>query len=179
MFLLIKFSDRLAFPVIWSMWEFQDRPLEISTPKYFALVTTSRTWPCNLYIMLTDFLDVVTRTTWHLEGLNSKSHRSSHTESLSRSFCSSVPSSEPPIVRYTAVSSANKRTWDDNSSGRSFIYWNTSKTQHLLRCRFLPDDQIFPIIDIDICMSDHLASIRRQNQNVLSDACRDVEKNQE
>ena len=27
------------------MWEFQERPLEISTPKYFALLTTSRTWP--------------------------------------------------------------------------------------------------------------------------------------
>ena len=31
-----------AFPVIRSMWEFQDRPLEMSTPKYLALVTTSR-----------------------------------------------------------------------------------------------------------------------------------------
>ena len=50
------------------------------------------------------------------------SHRSSHKESLPRSFCSTVPSSEPPIVRYTAVSSANKRTWDEHASGRSFIY---------------------------------------------------------
>ena len=86
MFLLIKFNDRLAFPVIRSMWEFQDRPLEISAPKYFALVTTSRTWPCNLYTMLIDFLAVVTRTIWHLEGLNSMSHRPSHTVNLSRSF---------------------------------------------------------------------------------------------
>ena len=59
-----------------------------------------------------------------------------------------------------------------------YIYWNTLRTQHLLRCRFLPEDLIFPIIDIEIRKSDQLACIRRQNQNVLSDACRDVEKNQ-
>ena len=104
------------------MWDFQDRPPEISTPKYFALVTTPRTWPCNLYTVLSAVLAIVTRTTWHLEGLNSMSHWLSHTDSLSRSFCSTVPASEPPTVRYTAVSSANKRTCDDNSSGRSFMY---------------------------------------------------------
>ena len=38
---------------------------------------------------------------------------------------------------------------------------------------------MFPIIDTEMFKSDHLACIRRQNQNVLSDACRDVEKNQE
>ena len=46
-----------------------------------------------------------------------------------------------------------------------------------MECR--PADQILPIIDIGICKSEHLACFRRQNQNVLSDACRDVEKIQE
>ena len=56
--------------------------------------------------------------TWNL---NSMSHWDSHNDSLSRSFCSTVPSSKPPIVRYTAVSSAKSRTCDDNFSGRSFM----------------------------------------------------------
>ena len=34
---------------------------------------------------------------------------------------------------------------------------------------------MIPIIDIEICKSDLLACIRRQNQNVLPDAYRDVE----
>ena len=39
-----------AFPVIRSMGEFQDRLLEMSTPKYLELVTTSsRIWPCKIY----------------------------------------------------------------------------------------------------------------------------------
>ena len=35
---------------------------------------------------------------------------------------------------------------------------------------------MFPVADIEICKSDHLACIRRQNPNVLSNACRDGEK---
>ena len=66
----------------------------------------------------------------------------------------------------------------DGMSGTSEvkIYWNTLKMQNLFRWRFLPDDQIFPIIDIDICKSDDLACVRRQKQNVLSEAYHDVEK---
>ena len=33
---------RFAFPVILSIWEFQDRPLEMSISKYLSLVTTFR-----------------------------------------------------------------------------------------------------------------------------------------
>ena len=47
MFLLRKPSVLFAFPVILSVWEFQDRPEEMSTPKYLALVTASRTCPCR------------------------------------------------------------------------------------------------------------------------------------
>ena len=71
--------------------------------------------------MLIAFLAVVTLTTWHLEGLNSMSKGDSHNDSLSRSFCSTVPSSKPPIVRYTAVSSTKSRTCDDSFSGSSFL----------------------------------------------------------
>ena len=85
-------------------------------------MTTSSTCLCIVYTDLMTSLAVVTRTTWQLEGLNYMSHWLSHTESLSRSFCSTISSSEPPTLRYTAVSAANKRTCDDNSSGRSFMY---------------------------------------------------------
>ena len=71
--------------------------------------------------MLIAFLAIVTRTTWHLEGLNSMSQWDSHNDSLSRLFCSTVPSPKPPIVRYTAVSSARSRTCDDSFSGRLFM----------------------------------------------------------
>ena len=50
------------------------------------------------------------------------------------------------------------------------------KTQHLLlQCSFLPEDQIFPIIDIEIEKSNRLAYVRCQNQNVLSDGSHDIE----
>ena len=49
--------------------------LEISILKYqLALVTVSRTWPWSTYSVLQGVLEEVTRTTWHLEGLNSISH---------------------------------------------------------------------------------------------------------
>ena len=47
----------------------------MSTPKYLAQETSSRTWPCSMYEKFEDFLEVVTCTTWHLEGLNSMYHR--------------------------------------------------------------------------------------------------------
>ena len=49
------------------------------------------------------------------------SHWDYHNDSLSRSFCSTVPSSKPPVVRYTAVSSAKSRTCYDSFSGRLFM----------------------------------------------------------
>ena len=104
------------------MWEFQDRPLDMSTPKYLALVTTSRTWPCNLYGKCTDFLEVVILTSWYFEGLNSMSHLDFHTISLSKSSCKALLSSVPPTVRHTAVSSAKRCTLEVSSSDRSLMY---------------------------------------------------------
>ena len=50
------------------------------------------------------------------------------------------------------------------------VYINILKTQICF------DEDFFQTtIDTEICKSDHLACIRRQNQNVLSDVCRDVE----
>ena len=70
----------------YSMWEFQDRPEEMSIPKYLALVTASRTCPCRYYKVLIGLLEAVTLTTWHFEGLNSMSHLDSHPDRVSRSF---------------------------------------------------------------------------------------------
>ena len=38
---------------------------------------------------------------------------------------------------------------------------------------FLPEDHIFPITDIEIDKSDHLACIRCQDQNVVADGCQE------
>ena len=39
--------------------------------------------------------------------------------------------------------------------------------QHLIQCRFLAEDQIIPVIDIEMDKSDQLACIRHKNQNAL------------
>ena len=56
------------------------------------------------------------------------------------------------------------------------IHWNTFKTQHLIQCQFLPEDQIIPVSDNEIDKSDQLAWIRYKNQNVLALGYRDVAK---
>ena len=43
----IKPRVRFAFPVMRSTWEFQERSLEISTPRDLAHVTASKIWPCS------------------------------------------------------------------------------------------------------------------------------------
>ena len=42
------------------------------------------------------------------------------------------------------------------------------KTQHLIQCQFLPEDQIIPVIDNEMDKSDQLACIRYKNQNILA-----------
>ena len=49
-----------------------------------------------------------------------------------------------------------------------YIYWNTLKTQHLIWCQFLPEDQIIPVIDNEMDKSDQPACIRYKNQNILA-----------
>ena len=49
-----------------------------------------------------------------------------------------------------------------------YIYRNTLKTQHLILCHFLPEDQITPVIDNKMDKSDQFACIRYKNQNVLA-----------
>ena len=166
-----------AFPVIRSMWEFQDRPLEMSTPKYLALVTTSRIWPCKVYTVLIAFLAVVTRTTWHLEGLNSMSHWDSHNDSLSRSFCSTVPSSKPPIVRYTAVSSAKSRTCDDNFSGRSFMK-TRNRIGHGITLQLTKNAKYLGIqISDDLAWSKHINQMTTKSNNTLKFIKRNIQTN--
>ena len=57
-----------------------------------------------------------------------------------------------------------------------FLYWNILKTQHLIQCQFLPEDQIVPVSDNAMDKSDQLACIRYKNQNVLAVGYRDVAK---
>ena len=49
----------------------------------------------------------------------------------------------------------------------NIIYWNTLKTQHLIQCQFLPEDQIIPVID-DMDKSKQLACIRYKSQNAVA-----------
>ena len=98
------------------------RVTERSTPRYLAEETLSKTWLCVVYGVCIRVLVRVTCNTWHLPGLNSMSQWASHCWSLSRSLWRVAESSGPHIVRYTAVSSAKRRTWDCTLSGKSLIY---------------------------------------------------------
>ena len=44
--------------MIPSMWEQQDRSLEMSTPRYLAEVTVFRIWPWKQWFALAGFLDL-------------------------------------------------------------------------------------------------------------------------
>ena len=48
------------------------------------------------------------------------------------------------------------------------IYWNTLKTQHLIKCQFLPEDQIISVIDNKMDKSDQLPCIQYKKQIVLA-----------
>lgn len=65
--------------------------------------------------------------TTHLFGWNSMSHIFSQWNNLSRSFWRTEQSCKLLIAKYTAVSSATRRTWDVIELGRSFIYMRKSK----------------------------------------------------
>ena len=56
------------------------------------------------------------------------------------------------------------------------IYWNTLKTQHMIQCKFLPEDQIIPVSDNAVDKSDQLACIRYKNQNDSALGYRDIAK---
>ena len=90
----------------------------MSTPKYLALVTASRTWPWSIYLVLKGALEEVTCTTWHLEGLNSMSHFNSYAWCLSKSLCKQSLSRLESRVRYMAVSSEKRRACEIMSWGR-------------------------------------------------------------
>ena len=46
----------------------------------------------------------------------------------------------------------------------TFLYWNTLKTQHLIQCQFLPEEQIIPVIDNEMDKSDQLACIQKSKR---------------
>ena len=112
---------RFALPVIQSTCGIQEREQEISTPKIPCTYDRLQDLAMQYVISFTGFLDPVTCTTWHFEGLNPISHLVSHADKMLRSFYSVVLSFSLSIVRYKAVALANSRTWEHTSLGRSFI----------------------------------------------------------
>ena len=78
---LTMFSVWFALPAIWSTCVFQEREPEISSQDTnLAFVTDFKTCPCSMYSLFTGFLDHVTCTTWHVEGLNLISHLVYHAD---------------------------------------------------------------------------------------------------
>ena len=119
---------------------FQNSSESSDCPKYLALVTTSRIWPCKVYTVLIAFLAVVTRTTWHLEGLNSTSHWDSHNDSLSRSFCSTVPSSKVIRLQRSGINTIKYHTWPRIPMGK----WQTHRRHHKREPRGQPFPSRWP-----------------------------------
>ena len=114
-----KFFEALA--VMRLTWWLKIKPDELSTSRYRAWSMESRTCPCIVYLFLIGLRDLDMCTTWHLDGLNSMSHAFSHSCNIFRSFWMISVSSWPWTAKYTAVSSANRRTLDCILSGRSLI----------------------------------------------------------
>ena len=114
---LRKPRDLFAFEVILFICVLKFRFSERSTPKYLAEKTLFKTWLCMVYGVYIGVLARVICNTWHLPGLNYMSHWASHCWSLSRSLWRVAESSGSHIVRYTAMSSAKRRTWDCTLSG--------------------------------------------------------------
>ena len=117
----MKRSDLFAFEVILLMCVLKFMLVDKSTPRYLDADTLFRVWLCIVYEVLMGALALVMWRTWHLLRLNSISHFTSHRCNWSRSWMSDA-SHGWFIVRYTAVSSANRRTCDCTLSGRSFMY---------------------------------------------------------
>ena len=84
----MKHRDLLAVSVILLAWDFNERSLLMSTPRYLAHVTTSRMSLWRVYVVGRGDRDRVLCIAWHLLGLNSMSHLVSHSWRISRSACS-------------------------------------------------------------------------------------------
>ena len=68
-FLRMKPKVRFAFVVTFCICWFQFRSWPISSPRYFAWSTASKTWPCSTYWIWWGFRARVICRTWHLLGL--------------------------------------------------------------------------------------------------------------
>ena len=121
-FLRTKPRVLLAFVVRFWICVFQLRSWLISSPKYLAWSTASRTWPCRTYCCLIGVRARVISSTWHLRGLNYISQSFPLISSLWRSCWRVWQSALLFIVNYTAVSSEYSLTSEWMFSGRSLIY---------------------------------------------------------
>ena len=120
----VTFNETQWLIYIWGNFvnELKFMLVDKSTPRCLAADTLSRVWLCIVYEGFMGALALVMWRTWHLLGLNSISHFTSHRCYWSKSFWRSDASLGWFIVRYTAVSSANRQTCDCTLSGRSFMY---------------------------------------------------------
>ena len=120
-FLRMKPKVRVAFVVTFCICWFQFRSWPISSPRYFAWSTASKTWPCRTYWVWRGLRARVICRTWHLLGLKCIYHVF-HFSRFWRSCCRVWESSLLVTVKYTAVSSAKSLTCEFMFSGRSFMF---------------------------------------------------------
>ena len=92
------------------------------TPRYFAAEALSGSTLCKMYLVFKGLSFLVMWKTWHLEGLNFKSHLFSHCSRHALSVCRTWPSVVELVASYAAVSSAKSLTQDLTCSCRSLMY---------------------------------------------------------
>ena len=94
-----KPSDLFAVLVILVIWVSQDRSFAMSTPGYLALATASRASLCIVYFAGRGEPGLVMRITWHLLGLNCRSHVISYSWRMSGSACNGSESVNVVMAR--------------------------------------------------------------------------------
>ena len=99
----------------------QVRSLLICTPRYLALSTDSKVWPCSVYWEKMGCLDLFMLSTWHLLELNSMSKVRSQICNLSSS--SEVGGggwvgANGLLFGYIPYTHAGKRVWEASSGAR-------------------------------------------------------------
>ena len=91
-------------------------------PRYLAVSTSDNTWLHNEYMRVRGLRERDIRIILHLVALKRMPHVSPHSSSADRSRCSRTWSASERMGRYTRQSSANSRTCESTTLGRSFMW---------------------------------------------------------
>ena len=91
-------------------------------PRYLAVSTSDNTWLHNKNMRVRGLQERVIRIILHLVALKRMPHVSPHSSRADRSRCSRTWSASEHMGRYTRQSSANSRTCESTTLGRSFIW---------------------------------------------------------